>query len=147
VFFSKKLIFIFLSILILFSNCATIIKGYESKVYVQTENSDIEILKEDSTKLSIFSDITYVKYVKLDPNTGEYRSGNTYRLFINLRSKYEHNLTIIKGDSLQKVSIYPKVGIGWVFLDIVTGVFPLVIDLYTGNLNYFDDIVVHENNW
>lgn len=140
----KKLIFFSLIVSILLSNCATIFKGYKHKVTIANEKIDIEIFNEDSIKLPVFCDSSDFVTSKFNPNTEKWEMSRTYRLFIELRSKEKHILTInSKGDSKQIV-LYPKVGIGWVFLDIVTGVFPLVVDLYTGNLNHFDNIIEPE---
>jgi hypothetical protein len=59
---------------------------------------------------------------------------------IYLRSNQVHVLKLQKGDKQKIVSVYPKLGVGWLLLDIVSGGFPLFIDMYTGAWLYFDKV-------
>ena len=130
---------------VLFPGCATIIKGYHSKVYVATDRSnaqiDLKVINEDGTEIPILVEKSSYSVTKWNPETNKQDTFYDRKLYINLKSQETHKLTIQKNGISTQVVFYPKVGIGWVILDIVTGVFPLVIDLYTGNLNHFDDLV------
>ena len=129
----------------LFSSCATVIKGYHSKVIIAKDRSDrqsnIQIQSDQGIEIPVLADSSQYAVSSLDTETQKWETYFYRTLYIYLKSNETHKLTINKNGVSTKTIFYPKVGIGWVTLDILTGVFPLVIDLYTGNLNYFDDLV------
>ena len=140
---------IFLSLILLscflFSSCATILKGYYSRVVIAKDRSDlplnIQIQNDQGFEIPVCIDSSKYAFSRLNTETQQQETYFKRTLYVQLKSNQFHNLTInIGGVSTRKI-FYPKVGIGWVILDTITGVFPLVIDLYTGNLNYFDDLV------
>lgn len=61
---------------------------------------------------------------------------------ISLRTNKEHVLVLKSGDREKRIMVYPKIGAGWLVVDLITGIFPIFVDAYTGNWNYFDDINV-----
>jgi hypothetical protein len=133
---------------VLFSSCATVFKGYHSRVDVAMDRSDLQIdlqvHNEDGTKIPVLVDRTSYAVTKWNSETNKQETFYRRKLYIELKSQDTHMLTVKKNGISTRAVLYPKVGIGWVILDIVTGVFPLVIDLYTGNLNYFDDLVEYQ---
>lgn len=144
----KLLIIMLFSIFLILSGCATILKGYEDKVSINT-NEFVKIYDENNDELTVTQGIIKVdsvQIVKYKNKTGIRDTSYYYSekpiTYIMLRSNRTHTLTVETKDVTKKVDLYPVVGGGWVALDIICGVLPLVIDLYTGNLNHFDDIVV-----
>ena len=43
------------------------------------------------------------------------------------------------------IHLYPKIGLRWIFLDLITGIFPAFIDAHTGSWCYYDDIIFKPN--
>ena len=142
----KKLYLPVLSIflfLIFLNSCATIIKGYHDKVYVSEQKIDMEIIDEPGINIPINIDSFAV--VNVNPETKLVETSWYYKQYIELRSNEKHILTIKKKDELKKIALYPKVSADWAILDILFVGFPLVFDLYTGNLNHFDNFVIEDN--
>ena len=59
---------------------------------------------------------------------------------ISLRKNKEHVLVLKSGDREKRIMVYPKIGAGWLVVDLITGIFPIFVDAYTGNWNYFEEI-------
>ncbi len=145
----STILVLFLSFFLL-SNCATILKGYNDKVTINTTDN-VEIYNSNGEKLfvsqaTINTDTTSLVRTKIE--TGEIDTtyffyNKTLSLpYLELRSSEIHRLTVNTEKNSHKVVLYPKIGLGWAALDFACGIFPLVIDLYTGNLNHFDDIEI-----
>jgi hypothetical protein len=127
-----------LLIAVLFSisltSCATILKGYEDRVDLENAPEDIRVFSKDGIEIPVSSRDarTYSeeqkKFVMVKIKT------------ISLRTNKEHVLLLKSGDKEKRVEIYPKLGAGWLMLDIITGGFPAVIDMHTGNWNHFNSI-------
>ncbi len=146
---AKKLTFpvLVLTILIL-SGCATILKGYKDTIHINTPDK-VEIYDTDGEKLYVSQPVTKTEITSGNIITGNsgvrdtsysYKTRTLSMAYIKLRSNPNHVLTVKTKKDSQKIVLYPKVGLGWVALDIVTGIVPLIIDLYTGNLKHFDTI-------
>lgn len=142
----KKLylpLFLVLLFQIFFNGCATIIKGYHDKVYISEQKIDMEIINESGINIPINIDSFAVANVNLETKLVE--TSWNYKQYIKLRSNEKHILTIKKKDELKKIALYPKVSAGWAILDMLFVGLPLVFDLYTGNLNHFDNFVIEDN--
>ena len=140
----KLYILILIFILIILNGCASVFKGYYDKVEIQGFTADLEIYTIEGVKIPIESrkeqlvsndfDLDKRKWYKITKDTVHYS--------ISLRSKYKHVLRL-KNESKEKViELYPKVGSGWLLLDILTGIVPGIFDAYTGSWNHFDDIKI-----
>jgi hypothetical protein len=89
------------------------------------------------TSDSVFVPIS-VSYDTTDKNFYERNAYQRHSIF--LRSSSDHTLIAKIGESKHPIKVYKKISLGWSVVDIVFGVFPWIVDLYTGNLNYFDPI-------
>jgi hypothetical protein len=58
--------------------------------------------------------------------------------FIMLATSDNHLLKINAGGKGKTVTARRKVGLGWLFLDTVLGVYPMIIDAYTGCWHKFE---------
>ena len=114
--------------------CATVFKGYEDRVDLLDAPDNIKVYSKDGIELPVSSrDVrTYSeeekKFVMQKVKT------------ISLRTNKEHVLLLKSGDKEKRVEVYPKLGAAWLILDIITGGFPAVIDMHTGNWNHFSPI-------
>ncbi|MGD9900426.1 MAG: hypothetical protein AB7T22_14975 [Calditrichaceae bacterium] len=131
-------------------NCATVLKGYKDKVSIKTSDN-IEIYNSDGEKLLVSQAVVKtdtVKFVYSKIETGVADTSDSYfhhilsYPYLELRSNEVHKLTVNTENNSKNIVLYPKIGLGWAALDFACGIFPLVIDLYTGNLNHFDDIEI-----
>ncbi len=143
------LVIILLGSSFLFTSCATILKGYEDEVaIVYDSNEPIEVYETNGERIDISwkDSVTVVITDRIDVESNkvtEFTKQKTlYRSYIYLRSNEKHFLLLKTADGEQKISLYPKVGLGWVFFDVIFGGIPLVIDLYNGNLNHYDYITL-----
>ncbi|QQS36113.1 MAG: hypothetical protein IPM56_18040 [Ignavibacteriales bacterium] len=122
------------SILIL-TGCATVFKGYEDEVNILNAPEDLKVFTKDGTEIKTTSKTERVK----DESTFSISDVNMKS--IKLRSDKYHTLIFKSGGKEKTVDLYPKLGAGWLIIDIIT-VFPAFIDMYTGNWNYFDPVVL-----
>jgi len=121
-------LFIFFLAAISCAGCATVFKGYESPVELY--------LVPDSLRVFTY----YGEEVPI--HEMEFTSNNVVRIskIIYLRSNQTHVLKLQKGEKQKIVSVYPKLSVGWLLLDMVMGGFPVFIDMYTGAWFHFDDV-------
>jgi hypothetical protein len=135
--------FLILTCIFAFSGCATIMKGYESKVYIKTDLK-LKKVSDQNNQILNFNTIHKKKYEKrLNPETNKNEVtskivGTKYEL--KLKSGKEHYLILETENGKKTVYLYPKISFGWAFVDIITGILPGIIDAYTGNWTHFDDI-------
>lgn len=108
--------------------CATLLKGYEDTVTIHNAPAALQIYSKDGVEIPI------VRKKKL-MKTGVVNVG-----MIRLRSNRDHTLTLKKEGETAIVTLYPRLGFGWVVLDILCGGIPSLYDAYTGNWNTFADI-------
>jgi len=95
--------------LVLFSGCATIFKGASSEVFFYSEPAGAEV------------------YVN------GFRMGQT-PVELKLESKKTYNIEFKKeGYETQTYVISNHVGVGWVVLDVIFGLIPVVVDAVTGS--------------
>jgi hypothetical protein len=122
-----RLIILFFAV-ISFTGCATIFKGYESHVELYLVPDSLRVFTLHGEEVPI--------------HEMEFTSKNVVSIskVIYLRSNQIHVLRLQKGDKQKIVSLYPKLSAGWLLLDIVSGGFPLFIDMYTGAWFHFDDV-------
>lgn len=122
-----RLIIFFLAA-ISFTGCATIFKGYESHVELYLVPDSLRVFTLHGEEVPIreleFTSTDIVSISKV----------------IYLRSNQIHVLKLQKGDKQKIVSVYPKLSVGWLLLDIVSGGFPVFVDMYTGAWFHFDDV-------
>ena len=126
-----KFLFI-ITVLILFSvissGCATMLKGYEDDVRLISASDSLQIFTKDGDEVPIVTN-------HIIKGNNEY-----FVREISLRSNQSHTLILKTGGKEKKITIYPKLGFGWVFLDIICGGFPSFYDAYTGDWNKFSSI-------
>lgn len=116
-------------------NCATIIKGYEDTVVLKNAPDSLQIITNDGVEIKVTTTYEYVFPSKAGDSmlyTGIKR--------ISLRSNKEHTLHFRYHGRERIVTVYPKIGLGWAFLDIICLGIPVIFDMYTGNWNRFLDI-------
>lgn len=123
-----------------FNSCATILKGYEDKVYLKKAPKEISVYDLDGVEIPV---VTETVNVPIKSQAGELivqtdRFVNNY--YICLRSNQPHTLLLKYNDKEKLVKVYPKVGFWWGVLDFFCGGLPWFVDAYTGAWNHFDDI-------
>lgn len=129
-------LFVSIVLLILINGCATVFSSYEYSVDLNNAPENLKVY-----------DINYVE-IPISHRRDVYLSNETKKYepllikTISLRKNREHTLILKSGDKEHRVTVYPKIGAGWLVIDLVTGLFPVFIDAYTGNRHYFDDINV-----
>lgn len=137
-------LFLILSINFILNGCATILKGYESTV--QIENApNIDKVTDQNNHIVPLEIILNKRHKNiLDPESKEivtHTVFDTSYCGLRLKSGNEYWLNFYMNGKTKVIHLYPKVDIGWVFLDLITGIFPSFIDAYTGSWNYYDDII------
>lgn len=132
----QKLTSIFISIvfLILLNGCATVFSGYEYAIDLKNAPEEIKVFDKDGVEIPVIqrAEANYSQ----DTRNIEWKSIK----MISLRKNKEHSLVLKSGDTEKRITVYPKVGAGWIIVDLLTGIFPIFIDAHTGNWNYFDNI-------
>ena len=112
----------------MFSGCATLLKGYEDSVRLNYTSDSLKVFTKEGVEIPINKKLVEGGY------------GTYYVNEIKLRSNEVHILTLKNQNRVKTITLYPKLGFGWVFLDLVCGVLPSFYDAYTGNWNRFSDI-------
>jgi hypothetical protein len=131
--------FLFLSFFI--CSCATILKGYYDTVEIRNTPDDLEIISEEGVTIPIKTkQLNVVVPLERKGRRTVFVSRKVQVGEIKLRSNQSHLLTLKTEAETHQVKLYNKIGSGWVFLDIITGIIPGMIDAYTGCWNHFDDI-------
>ncbi len=118
---------IFALYMIPLAGCATVFKGYEDEVRLLNLSGDHQIFDENGNKLDVSSRI--IKHGSRDFTHSS----------ILLRSNQQHKLRVRNNEIEKVITLYPRLGLGWLFVDLLAGGFPLFVDAYTGNWNYFPD--------
>jgi hypothetical protein len=117
----KKLLSTFLiaSLFLLTSSCATIFKGNSSKINFNSNPQGAQI------------------YVN-----GNYM-GDT-PILLKLESKQAYNIEFRKeGYKTKAFNITNHVGVGWIVLDVIFGLVPVVVDAATGSWYELDQKIVN----
>jgi hypothetical protein len=122
---------------LLFSNCATVFKGYYDKVPIIDPPKDLKIITSEGITIPCSYDSSIAKSKDLKTWNESYVARNYYIL---LRNNQQHTLTFKSPDYEKTIVIYPKIGGGWLIIDTVTGILRVFIDMYTGSFNHFDPI-------
>lgn len=130
----KVEIFFTFFLLFLISNCATILKGYNDNVSLINAPEDLKIETNDGVNIPILKR-QIVKKINNRDNTII-----TLSYYIYLRSNQSHTLRLKSADFEKTIVVYPKMSAGWLILDTITGIIPIIFDMYTGCFNHFDDI-------
>lgn len=123
--------------MLLLQGCALILKGYKDRVDLINAPDDIKVFTADSVEIPVNTRLrrVYSEARKTYIDSIGIKS-------INLRSNKEHLLVLRSGDRKKVIEAYPKVGAGWIFLDVLFGIVPLFFDAYTGDWNNFEPIYV-----
>lgn len=129
------LFFVLLTISLFSINCATLLKGYEDSVTLNNAPDSIRVVTHDGVEISVETKIIRV-FVHKD--SGSFIDKTTK--VISLRSNQDYTLHLKYQDKEKIITIYPKIGFGWAFLDFICGGIPTFYDIYTGNWNRFADI-------
>lgn len=132
---STKITLVFLvSFLLILNSCATILGGYEYTIDLINAPEDIKVFDRDDVEIPVF------QRAESNYSQATREIEWAYIKMISLRKNKEHVLILKSGDNEKRITVYPKIGAGWIIVDFVTGIFPVFIDAYTGNWHYFDDI-------
>ena len=119
-----KKINLYLSFMLCFSfmlttSCATLFKGSLDQLSVNSSTKDAEV------------------YIN-----GTFRGKTPLKL--KLKSKNSYTVEVKKnGYSSQTYNIESNVGAGWVILDVLTGLVPVIVDISTGAWTYLEPNVVN----
>lgn len=116
---SNFAVIILLAITLLVSGCATILKGSSETVSFNSNPAGATVLIDGSP-------------VGKTPTQLSLASKNSYKIEIK-KDGYEPSNFILSN----------KVGAGWVILDVICGVVPVVIDLVTGSFYMLDQSQVN----
>lgn len=128
---------IILIVNLLFSGCATVMRGYEDEVELINAPQNITVYSKDGVEIPV--SISIVK--RYSDQSKKYEDKEVK--FIKLRRNKEHTLLLKDNDKERLVEVYPKIVGTWLLLDLITGVLPAFIDAYTGNWNSFQPINVN----
>ena len=131
--FLSALLIVSFTLLIL-PGCATVIKGYEDRVDIINPPDDLKIYSKDGIELPL------IDRIEKASTKNKYKFIEDTLKSIQLRSNEVHVLTLKSNGKEKIVELYPKIGAGWLMVDFITGIFPVFIDIYTGNWNHFDVI-------
>ena len=112
------------------SGCATILKGYEDTVRLHNVSDSLQIFNKEGLEIPIIQSTVKLNYVVAK------------RYDIKLRSNQNHTLIFKNQTEEFTIIVYPKIGFGWILLDLLCGGLPSFYDAYTGNWNRFSDITV-----
>ncbi len=111
------------------SGCATFLKGYEDSVTITNASDSLRVFTKEGKEIPIIKDTVRI---------------NGYGFYlvrsINLRSNQNYSLVLRKHDEEKIVELYPRLGFGWIVLDLLCGGFPSFYDAYTGSWNHFSSI-------
>jgi len=125
--------------LVLFSllsfNCATLLKGYEDTITLNNAPDSIRVITHNGDEIKVGTKSKFL----FSPNGGTTMIEVKTKI-ISLRSNKEQILHLKYQDKERIVSLYPKIGFGWAFLDVLFAGIPLIIDMYTGSWNRFPDV-------
>ncbi len=128
-------IIIVIMVSLIFTNCATIIKGYEDRVVLANAPDSIKVFTNEGIEIPVISRTNLVETYK-----GSYTYRDVTVKEIRLRNNKEYVLHLKYYDKEKIVSLYPKIGFGWAILDFVCGILPSFYDAYTGSWNRFPEI-------
>ncbi|MEP0861972.1 MAG: hypothetical protein HRF52_11105 [Ignavibacterium sp.] len=133
-------LFLFSIAVLLLNSCATILKGYEDRVYLKNAPKGLKVYDQDGVEIPVMAELVNepIKSQAGDLIVQSDRFIDTY--FIFLRSDRSHTLLLKSGENERLVKVYPKVGFWWGVLDFFCGGLPIFFDAYTGAWNHFDDI-------
>ncbi|MFA6596915.1 MAG: hypothetical protein WCS69_04265 [Ignavibacteriaceae bacterium] len=134
----KRLVIINVA-LVLFSflsfNCATLLKGYEDTITLNNAPDSIRVVDQHGAEIFVKTQTVRI----LIPKDGGSFIDKTSKT-ISLRNNKYYTLHLKYQDKEKIVSLYPKIGFGWAFLDVLCAGIPLIIDMYTGSWNRFPDV-------
>jgi hypothetical protein len=122
------------------TGCATVFKGYYDEVSVIDYQEGITITNHHGERIivhdKIKSNAVANPYIAAMEKTDSVSIGKV----IYLDTSENHVLTIRNGEREKIVTARRRLGIGWLLLDTVLGVYPLVIDSYTGCWFRYDPV-------
>jgi hypothetical protein len=130
-------------VLMIFLNCASVLRGYKYPIELHNVPADLKISDNNGLAVPIIKEIS-IKY-----NSTLKNSTLKEKITIHLRNSQDHILNYKSQNQEFKNASYKKLNFGWLTLDFILGIFPCFVDAYTGCWNYFDDInyLDLENNY
>lgn len=127
---------------ILLTGCATLIKGYYDEVTVHNYREGMTITNQYGEPIPLHNKIS--TNAVANPYAVAQKNVDTIHVgkFMLLATSEDHVLKINDNGREKIVTARRRVGIGWLLLDTVLGVYPMVIDAYTGCWHKFDPVDV-----
>ncbi|MDD8016931.1 MAG: hypothetical protein PHP42_01025 [Bacteroidota bacterium] len=133
----KHSIILVVLLLFLFNGCATLFKGYEDPVHIYQYSEDVSFQTINGVQIPV-----HKTEQKFEIDSRSHFSIDSTLYHISLYSNANHVLLIKTAKKEYSITRYPKLGWGWLVLDLLGGGVPMFIDIYTGAWNHFDPIVV-----
>ncbi len=121
--------------LIILPGCATVMKGYYSKVELQNAPDSLRVFTADGVELPVIKTA-----LRVQSGTNSQRWIDKPASLIEIRSKYDPVLVLRYQGQEKRVQAYGKIVGGWLFLSTACGLFPAFVDAFTGSWNSFEPI-------
>jgi len=122
---------------ILFNGCATVLKGYEDRVDLVNAPDGMKVFTQDGVELEV-KDRHQRAYSAIQKKYID----TCFVKVIYLRSNKDHVLKLKYQGKEQLVERFGHISAGYFLADVLL-VFPVFVDIYTGNWNHFDPIYVN----
>jgi len=133
----RTLIFVFFVWIL--SGCATIYKGYMSRVEIRNAPDSLRVFTSEGVELPVHYWSDRIK--KVDEYGTKYVDQiDSTRRIIELRSNRDHVLILKDAHQERRIATYAKISTGWAILDFLCLGVPVFVDAITGNWNYFESI-------
>jgi hypothetical protein len=122
------------------TGCATLIKGYYDEVPVLNYHEGMTITNHYGERIVVHDKIR--TNAVANPYAAAQKNVDTLIVgkIIMLATSENHVLKINDGVKEKTVTARRQVGLGWLFLDTVLGVYPMIVDAYTGCWHKFEHI-------
>jgi len=108
----KSVLSLFIIASFIFSSCATIFKGSTDEVNISSDPSGAKIYING-------------QYMGETPMPIELKSNKSYTIEFR-KNGYENKTVLVNNE----------IGAGWIVLDVIFGIVPVIIDAATGNWHY-----------
>lgn len=122
------------------TGCATVFKGYYDEVSIIDYRDGVTITNQHGERIIVHNKIK--TNAVANPYIAATKKVDTVSVgkVIYLDTSENQILTIKDGEREKIVTAYRRLGMGWLLLDTVLGVYPLIIDAYTGCWFRYDPI-------
>jgi len=129
---------VFLSLFL--TGCATVFKGYYDEVSVVDYREGVTITNHNGERIIVHNKIK--TNAVANPYIAAVKKVDTVSVgtVIYLDTSENQVLTISDGEREKIVTAHRRLGMGWLLLDTVLGVYPLIIDAYTGCWFRYDPV-------